>query len=116
MSRGAEALLVPQLHVVVPAGLVQGAAAVLQPLAPGLPATWHGGVHLREAGLAPGAVVGVLDGLVLPVAGGEAELLPDLRGRGSAAVAGHFQEENSGFFDGKHAVQLLSAVRSCSIR
>lgn len=70
VRRGAEALLVPQLHVVVPAGLVQGAAA-LQPFVRGVPAHGHRGIHLREARLPSGAVVDVLYGVVLPVAGYE---------------------------------------------
>lgn len=68
---GSEALLVPQLHLVVPAGLVQGAAASLQALIHRVPSHWHRGIHLREAGLPPGAVVYVLYGLILPIAGGK---------------------------------------------
>lgn len=69
VRRGSEAFFVPQLHVVVPPGLVQGAAVTLQAFVGGVPSHWHRGVHLREAGLSPGAAVGVLDRVVLPVAG-----------------------------------------------
>lgn len=72
VGRGSEAVLVPELHVVVPTGLVQwAAAAALQALLCGAASRWHRGVHLREAGLSAGAVVDVLDRVVLAVAGDE---------------------------------------------
>lgn len=73
VGRGSEAVLVPELHVVVPTGLVQwaAAAAAIQALLCGAASRWHRGVHLREAGLSAGAVVDVLDRVVLAVAGDE---------------------------------------------
>lgn len=75
VGRGSEAVLVPELHVVVSAGLVQWAAAAavtaLQAFLCVAASRWHRGVHLREAGLPAGAVVDVLDRFILAVAGDE---------------------------------------------
>lgn len=71
MGRGTDAFLVPKLYVVVSAGLVQGAAAAIQLFVGGVPPQWHRGIHLREAGFSSGAVVNIVYGVVLPVAGCE---------------------------------------------
>lgn len=71
VGRRAQALLVPELHVVVAPGLGHRAAAALQPLPGGAPSRRHRRVDLGEAGLPPGAVVDIVQELVLPVAGRE---------------------------------------------
>lgn len=71
MRRGPKAIFVPQLHVVVPHGLVQGAAASFQSFVDGVPSHWHRGIHLRKARLPPGAVVNVLNRVIFSVAGCE---------------------------------------------
>lgn len=111
MRRRTVTLFVPQLHVVVPTGLVQGAAAPFQPFVDGVSSHWHRGVHLREAGLSSGTVVNILNRVVLAIAGCKLQFLTNwsrFRGRRSvsmAIVARHFQDLNPGFVDGKnHAV------------
>lgn len=106
-GRGTKALLVPQLHVVVvvSAGVVQGAAAAHSELVRGSSAHRRRGVHLREAGLSPGAVVDVLDRIVFSVAGRELQLLANRSGFGGrrsesmAAVVRHFEDLNPGFVE-----------------
>lgn len=77
VGRGAEAFLVPELHVVVVVvpGPVQraaaAAAAALQPFVGGAPSHRHRRVNLGEARFSPGAVVYVVDRVVLAVAGGK---------------------------------------------
>lgn len=72
MGRGAKAIFVPQLHVVVPPGLVQEAAAApFQSFVDGVPSHWHRGIHLRKARLPSGAVVNVLNRVIFSVAGCE---------------------------------------------
>lgn len=72
VGRWAETLLVPELHFVVPSGLVQwAAAAALQPFVGGGPSRWYRWINLSEARFSPGAVVNVVDGIVLAVAGGK---------------------------------------------
>lgn len=69
VRRGPKTIFAPQFHVVVPSGLVQGAAAPFQQFADGVPSHRHRGINLRKARLSSGAVVNVLNGVVLPVAG-----------------------------------------------
>lgn len=90
VGRGAEALLVPLLHVVVPTGLVEGADAAVQPFIGAVASHRPPGVYLHEAGVASGAVVNVLDRFILPVARRELELLSNgasFGARGSVAMA-----------------------------
>lgn len=110
VARGSEAVFVPELHVVVSAGLVQRAAvavaAPFQQLLRGVAPRVHRGVHLREARFSTRAVVDVLDRVVLAVAGDELQFLPNgaaFRRRGAvsrATVAGHAEGLNPGVGDG----------------